>query len=104
MTQSKTYKEMKHHAFKGEFRPMHELPNRAKDLKGNLEKFSVPVLVFSEHDPSYFEIGYYNFDTETWNHFGDVSIRLICWCEIPNPTEFAGNNKLSYVLHEGYCD
>ena len=85
-----------------EFKSMQELPKRVYDLNGNAEYFSVPVLVYDEDAPCYCEIGYYNFDSKEWAHFGQKSMRLICWCKIPNPTEFVKSNNLISVTHEGY--
>ncbi len=84
------------------FYPMQMIPNQATDLEGNKENFSVSVLVFDMSDNIFCEIGYYNFDTKTWNHFGENSMKLICWCYLPDPREFIKNNKLEYVLHDGY--
>ncbi len=85
-----------------EFYKMQTLPKQAKDLSGNLEDFSVPVLVFEKSEPDFCEIGHYNFDTKEWTHFGEISMKLICWCYMPNPSEFIKNNDLVHVLHEGY--
>ena len=85
------------------FNRMQEIPKRATDLAGNFEDFSVPVLVFDKSEHNFCEIGYYNFDTKEWSHFGENSMRLICWCYLPNPSEFIKNNRLEYVLHKGYC-
>jgi len=88
-----------------EFYNMQTFPKVATDLKGNKENFSVPVLVFDEENPDYFEIGHYNFDSKEWNHLGDVSIKLICWCYPPNPTEFLKEfNNWKSEKHIGYRD
>lgn len=85
-----------------EFYKMQTHPKQATDFLGNLEDFSVPVLVFDKSDLNFCEIGHYNFDTKEWSHFGENSMKLICWCYLPNPSEFVENNNLEYVLHEGY--
>jgi hypothetical protein len=87
-----------------QFYSMNCFPEKAKDLKGNKECFSVPVLVFDEDYPTFCELGNYNFDTGKWSHFGDNSMKLICWCFLPNPTDYIKNNKLYSVKHEGYRD
>lgn len=84
------------------FHKMQDFPKQATDLKGNLESFSIPVLVFDKDEPNFCEIGHYNFDTKTWSHFGENSMKLICWCYLPNPSIFLKNNNLEYVLHEWY--
>lgn len=89
---------------KTKFYPMQKLPEVSKDLLGNIEPFSETVLVFEEKDPTYCEPGWYNFDTGKWQHHGDFSMKLICWCNLPDATEFVNNNKLTHVLHEGYVE
>jgi len=86
------------------FHKMQELPARATDLKGNIEEFSVSVLVYDKDEPTWCEKGYYNFDFETWSHFGDASMKLICWSDIPDATDFVESNNLEFVLHDGYID
>ena len=81
---------------------MQELPKVATDLNGNEESFSVPVLVFDEKEPTFCEIGHYNFDTNSWSHFGENSMKLICWCYLPNPTEFLKGKNFKSVQHDGY--
>lgn len=79
-------------------------PVRAVDLSGNKLDFSIPVLVYDAEDPSYCEIGHYNFDIKEWEHFGDVSMKLICWCNTPNASTFVNENRknLPIELHIGY--
>jgi hypothetical protein len=79
------------------FYPMQEHPRQKEN-----EMFSVPVLVYDMDDPEFCEIGHYDFDTGMWSHFGDFSMKLICWCYLPDATEFVKNNKLVHVLHDGY--
>lgn len=81
---------------------MQEFPKVSTDLKGNEESFSVPVLVFDESEPTFCEIGHYNFDTKSWSHFGENSMKLICWCYLPNPTEFLKCKNFKSVIHDGY--
>jgi len=78
---------------------MQELPKQAKN-----EHFSVAVLVYDENDPTFCEIGHYNFDTKQWSHFGENSMKLICWCYLPSSSDFLILNKevLKSVTHEGY--
>ena len=85
-----------------EFYNMQTLPKRSYDLVGNPEDFSVTVLVFSEDEPTHAELGFYNFDTEAWSHFGDFSMMLICWCYLPDPTEFLKDKDFVAIEHEGY--
>lgn len=65
------------------FYPMNEFPTRVKG--GN---YSVPVLVFSADNPTFCEMGYYNFETQKWLHFGESSVVLISWCYMPNHEAF----------------
>jgi len=82
---------------------MQKLPQRATDKRGNMEDFSLPVLLFDKEEPTFCNIGHYNFDTETWSHFGEESMKLICWCYIPNPTDYIKKMRfLTHVLHDGY--
>jgi hypothetical protein len=88
---------------KAEFHSMQKIPKQATDLNGNIEPFSVAVLVYDDTEHPFCEIGHYNFDTGTWSHFGEGSMHLICWCYLPDPTEFRRNNPdLKSVIHEGY--
>lgn len=80
-----------------EFKPMNKFPKQAKG-----EYFSVPVLVFDENDNDFCEIGHYNFDTQSWSHFGENSMKLICWCYLPNPKEFLKSKNWISVEHDGY--
>ena len=85
-----------------DFHNMQEYPKRATTLNGDDENFSLPVLVFDEDNPSFCEIGHYNFNCEMWSHFGDDSMKLICWCYPPNPTTFLKGKNFESVLHIGY--
>lgn len=89
---------------KTEFFPMQKLPEVSKDFLGNIEPFTESVLVFDEKDPSFCEIGWYNFDVGMWQHDGDFSMKLICWCNIPDATQFTKYNSLIPVLHQGYTE
>lgn len=61
--------------------PMHVLPEKVQG-----EHFSKTVLLYDE-DLEYFDLGYYDFDTEKWNIYGDLQMNLICWSEVPLPHE-----------------
>jgi hypothetical protein len=77
---------------------MTEFPPRVEN-----EQFSVSVIVYNAIDPTYCEIGFYNYDLKTWSHFGENCIGLICWCFLPNPEAFLDQNKhLIPVFPEGY--
>lgn len=67
------------------------------------EGFSKTVLVFSEdEDTPYGEIGYYDFEEKQWHIFGDFSLKLMCWCYMPNPISFIKSNTLEGCFHAGY--
>lgn len=79
------------------FRSMQELPEKETG-----EQHSKTVLVFDKEDTSFFDLGFYDFETNQWNVFGDMSMKLICWCYAPNPDIFIKNNNLTHELHSGY--
>ena len=83
------------------FHPMTELPVKEKN-----ETFSVPILLYDKLESEDFcEIGYYCFETNEWNHFGESSMKLICWCYIPPKRSFINSNKnLKVEIHKGYID
>ena len=67
--------------------------------------FSKTVLVYDESDEGYCELGYFNFDTDQWSHHGDISMNLICWCEIPRNKEYLSQNpNLKTCTHTGYVE
>jgi hypothetical protein len=84
------------------FHKMQEFPKRANGSRGIEEDFSIAVLVYDEDQPTFCEIGHYNFDVQKWSHFGDSSMKLICWCEIPDALEFINQNNLQSVEHTGF--
>ncbi|MDP3443094.1 MAG: hypothetical protein Q8T08_09580 [Ignavibacteria bacterium] len=71
-----------------EYFKMQQIPKRAKRFNVDDEEFSVSVLVFNAEDPTHAEIGFYDFDTSKWSHLGDTEIEMICWCYMPDPTDF----------------
>lgn len=85
-----------------EFHKMQDIPERDRDLSGNLLDTSITVLVFDAHSEHMSEFGYYDFELEQWVHFGDFSMQLVCWCKIPDPSKFIKANKPTIVLHKGY--
>jgi hypothetical protein len=87
---------------KPKFHKMQEFPKRAEGSRGFEEDFSIAVLVYDEDQPTFCEIGHYNFDVQKWSHFGDSSMKLICWCEIPDAIEFINKNNLESVEHVGF--
>lgn len=86
---------------KNDFHPMWKKPPQVKD-----EHFSETVIVYDlDHDTKEVEasdLGFYNFDTEEWMILGDLSMKLCCWTEIPNPTSFMQDKDWVVELHMGY--
>ena len=80
-----------------EFFKMQDFPTQVEG-----ETFSKTVLVYDEGENDFCELGYYDFVKEEWNVFGDMSMRLICWCYPPNPSEFINSQKLKHEIHNGY--
>lgn len=72
------------------FHPMGILPDK-KSVDDN--EFSTPVLLFDICEANYCEIGYYDFKTKQWNHFGDSQCEFICWCYVPNQIPFVDMYK-----------
>jgi len=68
------------------------------------ENHSLTVLIFDEEDHNYVELGFYDFEKKEWFVFGEISIKMICWCYAPNPKEFISNNNLKSEKHNGYID
>lgn len=87
------------------FQSMDEIPQRAKDLAGNLEDFSISVLAY-DIELEVWTIAWYNFDMKDWqDHSGD-SLKFSLWCNMPNPNNFIAKNwnKLSVVKNSGYVE
>jgi len=70
-----------------EFFPMTELPPVSED-----PNFSKSVLIYDKDEYEFAEIGYYNFETKEWKHFGDWQLEMVCWSPIPNPEEWIKKN------------
>ena len=83
--------------------PMDRYPVRAKDLKGNDEQFSVTVNVY-DHELGLYALGWYNFDTKKWSIHGDESVKMKCWCYIPDMSLFVRkyNWRLPAIKNDGY--
>jgi hypothetical protein len=67
---------------------MKDLPTHAKG-----KHFSAPVLLFSADDNTFCELGYYDFKTQKWLHFGGDSVVLVAWSYLPPPEEFLAKIK-----------
>lgn len=80
------------------FFKMQHFPPQQKD-----ELFSETVLVFDESDNTFCDLGYYDFEKSEWVVLGDMSMNLICWCHLPDPTEFIKTKNFKSVTHRGYC-
>ncbi len=80
------------------FHSMQEFPEQVDG-----EKFSKTVLVFDESEETFCDLGYYDYESKEWVLFGDMSIRLICWCYTPDPTNFLIGKNFKWEKHKGYC-
>ncbi len=83
-----------------QFYPMSKRPEHSDDEY----LFSKTVMVYDEGSDTdkFSELGYFDFENDEWIHFGDNSMKLICWCEIPDPADYIKNNNLKSVTHRGY--
>lgn len=84
------------------YKPMWRKPPPSNDD----ENISITVIVY-ELDMETKEIvdvdfGYFNYDDGEWHIFGDFSMMLMCWCEIPNPTIFMENKDWEIVTPHGF--
>lgn len=66
------------------------------------ETFSKTVLIYNKEDNSFCDLGYYDFETSEWAILGDMSMKLICWCYIPDASTFINGKELKEELHRGY--
>ena len=80
------------------FYSMQDFPEKEPD-----EKFSKTVIVFSADENTFCDLGFYDFETNEWAILGDISMKLICWCYIPNPAAFLKGKDLKWEKHRGYC-
>lgn len=80
------------------FYPMSELPVPDKDD----ESFSETVLVYG-NKRGFVELGYFDFEDESWYHFGSDSFLLKCWCYVPKPGQHLLTDW-SLVKHKDYKD
>jgi len=65
--------------------------------------YSKTVLVFGEKR-QFVELGFYDFESKQWSHFGEDSFLLKCWCYVPNPENYLKANNPVSVKHAGYRD
>lgn len=81
-----------------EFFTMQQFPTQEP-----VETFSKTVLIYNKEDHSFCDLGYYDFETSEWAILGDMSMKLICWCYIPDASTFINGKELKEELHRGYC-
>jgi hypothetical protein len=88
-----------------QFHSMDEIPDVAKDLKGNKEPFSISVLAYDK-ELDLWTIAWYNFDTKSWMDHSEDSLKFCLWCNFPVPNNFLAknHNKLVEVKNSGYID
>lgn len=80
------------------FYPMSELPVPDKDD----ESFSETVLVYG-NKRGFVELGYFDFEDESWYHFGSDSFLLKCWCYVPHPDpKHLNDQEWPLIKHQGY--
>jgi len=82
-----------------EFFPMSHRPPYSKDDP----EYSEVVLVF-DNEINHSDFGFFKFSDESWNVLGDDSLKLICWCFIPDPSEFLKDRSWESIKHFGYRD
>lgn len=80
------------------FFKMQHFPAKVKN-----EEFSKTVLIFDEDDNEFADLGYYDFEKSEWVVLGDMSFKMICWCYLPNPSEFLKTKNYKSDTHRGYC-
>ena len=86
------------------FQSMDEIPERAKDLAGNLEDISISVLAYDK-ELDVRTIAWYNYDTKDWMDHSDDSLEFSFWCYLPPLNNFiASNPDLLKVKNAGYVD
>lgn len=84
-----------------EVQPFFKMQHFPEQEKG--ETFSKTVLVFDESENTFCDLGYYDFEKSEWVVLGDMSMKLICWCYLPDPTEFLKTKNYKIETHRGYC-
>lgn len=62
--------------------------------------FSKTVLIYGEKK-HFVELGYYDFEEDTWSHFGKNNFLLKCWCYVPEPSEVV-NREWEAFAPKGY--
>lgn len=80
------------------FCKMQHFPDKVKN-----EEFSKTVLIFDENDNEFADLGFYDFEKSEWVVLGDMSFKMICWCYLPNPSEFLKTKNYKSDTHRGYC-
>ncbi|PZD76809.1 hypothetical protein DNG35_10655 [Mesonia sp. K7] len=64
--------------------------------------FSRTVLVYSEQF-DFIELGYFDFEDDSWYHFGADSFLLKCWCYVPHPDpKHLNDREWPLIKHQGY--
>jgi hypothetical protein len=67
------------------------------------ETFSKTVMIYNEEDNTFAQLGYYDFEESQWIIFGNMAMKMICWCYIPDCSVFVDSNELKSEKHKGYC-
>lgn len=79
------------------FNPMQHRPPVSED------EFSITVLVYDE-DLETTDLGYFDFESQEWKIFGDLSLKLKCWCLLPSPKGLSKVELFKTEIHNGYRD
>lgn len=79
------------------FHPMTEIPLADEsDVT-----FSRTVIIYGEKQ-HFVELGYYDFEEETWSHFGRNNFSLKCWCYLPEPLGAIRNAEWKAISPKGH--
>ncbi|PHR71012.1 MAG: hypothetical protein COA67_07380 [Lutibacter sp.] len=79
-----------------EFYPMSHRPKPSKDVS----RWSETVLVYEE-EHNFQDFGYFDFEKDEWHILGTDSMKLKCWCNIPQPKK-ENIEKFKPTTHFGY--
>lgn len=76
--------------------PMSQRPKPSEDVP----EWSETVIVYDE-DADLHDFGYFDFNEDEWHVLGMASMKLKCWCYLPEPDKEAIKN-FETTTHVGY--